>query len=199
MELFKQLRTISIANAVITLLSGLLLCLWPENANSLIVTLICIFIIFNGIINLLEFFLELRYHSLNKGGLLIAVLKILFGIYLFTHKNILSAFLGIFFSVYIVMEGCNGIEEAYRLFRYKVRGSLISLILSIIIMVSGIVFLFNPLSAAETMMVYIGITLIIDGISRIISIFAVQKAGKEVWDILYNPEHDAIDEDYREL
>ena len=130
MELFKQLRTISIANAVITLLSGLLLCLWPENANSLIVTLICIFIIFNGIINLLEFFLELRYHSLNKGGLLIAVLKILFGIYLFTHKNILSAFLGIFFSVYIVMEGCNGIEEAYRLFRYKVRGSLISLILS---------------------------------------------------------------------
>lgn len=199
MRFVKHIRNATLVNAILLLMAGILFCLWPKSANDFIVIMICILIILNGIINLIEFLIGNAYQIQNKGNLILAILKVCLGIYLLYHQNVLSTFLGIIFGIYIIAEGCSAIEQALILLRLKVPGYIFSLILSFIIVIFGILLLFNPNDAIETMMFYIGISLIIDSMNCLISLYTIKKAGKEIWNELYGNDKDVIDVDYRKL
>lgn len=199
MRFVKHIRNATLVNAILLLMAGILFCLWPKSANDFIVIMICILIILNGIINLIEFLIGNAYQIQNKGNLILAILKVCLGIYLLYHQNVLSTFLGIIFGIYIIAEGCSAIEQALILLRLKVPGYIFSLILSFIIVIFGILLLFNPNDAIETMMFYIGISLIIDSMNCLISLYTIKKAGKEIWNEIYGNDKDVIDVDYRKL
>lgn len=199
MKFIKQVKTVSLLNAVMLLLAGVLCCFWPKEANSVIVVAVCVLVILSGIINMTEFVIEEKYHVQNASNLILSILKILLGIYLFSNKAIVSTFLGIIFGIYIIVEGCNSLEEGIRLFRFKASGSILCIILSIFITVFGIMLLFDPIEASSTMSFYIGISLIADSINRFITLYTIGKAGKEIKSAFYGIDKDIIDVEYKEL
>lgn len=199
MKFIKQVKTASLINAILLLLAGILCCFWPKEANSIIVVAVCILVILSGVINLAEFIFEIKYHIQDKGNLILAILKILLGIFLFSNKAIVSTFLGIIFGIYIIVEGCNSFEEGMRLYRFRVSGSLLCIILSAFIVTFGILLLFDPIDASSTMTLYIGISLIADSINRFITLYTIQKAGKEIKSAFYGIDKDIIDVDFKEL
>ncbi len=199
MNFIKKVKTVSLLNATLLLLAGILCCFWPRETNSVIVVIICILVILSGIVNMVEFIEEERYFIHNKGNLILAILKILLGVYLFSNKAIVSTFLGIIFGIYIIVEGCNGIEEGVRLFRFKASGSILCIVLSAFITVFGVMLLFDPIDASSTMSLYIGMSLIADSINRFVTIYTIHRASKEVKNAFYGIEEDVIDVDYKKL
>ena len=199
MKFIKQVKTVSLLNAILLLIAGILCCFWPKEANSVIVVVVCVLVILSGIVNMIEFVIEEKYLIQNKGNLILAILKILLGIYLFSNKAIVSTFLGIIFGIYIIAEGCNSFEEGVRLCRFKASGSILCIILSIFITIFGIMLLFDPIEASSTMTLYIGISLIADSINRFITLYTINKAGKEIKSAFYGIDKDVIDVDYKEL
>lgn len=199
MKFIKQLKTVSLLNAILLLIAGILCCFWPNEANSIIVTVVCILVILSGVVNMVEFVIEEKYYIFNKGSLILSILKILLGVYLFSNKAIVSTFLGIIFGIYIIVEGCNSFEEGTRLCRYKASGSILCIIMSIFITIFGVMLLFDPIEASSTMTLYIGVSLIADSINRFITLYTIQRASKEIKSAFYGIDQDVIDVDYKKL
>ncbi|MDD6325193.1 MAG: DUF308 domain-containing protein [Lachnospiraceae bacterium] len=201
MKYVKQIKTCSIIHALLAILAGLLFCMRPESANDILITVVCILLIIGGVISLAEFFLGERYLMETKGSMFSGILKLLIGIFLLSHKVTATVFLGFLFSIYILTEGITGIEKSVHLLHAGISGSVLSLILNILVTAAGVVLVFCPWEAVATMSLYIGITLILDGITRLLTVHALKKAGQRFWNSLHRNFDDdsVIDTDYTEL
>ena len=105
---------------------------------------------------------------------------LLCGVYILVRPSLLYGLLTTAFAIFLVVDGVLKLQYAIDLYRMKAKGWWFVLAVALVMGVLGVVALFNPFATMVTLMTFLGITLIADGVMDLVSIAYVHAVAKRV-------------------
>lgn len=158
---------------------GLILLIAPGTAVSFVFNGIGLISIAIGVFSLIRYFKMDTKSSIQSNALFTGILWIVGGIAVISLKGALMSILPIFFGVIILIGGVSKLQGALTLRRMNVSRWTVELIFAAISILFGALILLNPFSTALLLMRVIGLALLIEGASSLISISAIEKKKSE--------------------
>ncbi len=143
---------------------GILLIIFPTESQELICRTLAAALMVWGIFRIAEY---IRFHrgeifgsfSLVQGGALL-----IFGTCIMIHPEMLTAFLTAALSIILFIGGILKLQYALEFSRMNSKGWRIQAVGAILMISAGVIAFVNPFSAANILMVFLGICLIADGV-----------------------------------
>ena len=182
-NLSKNLKTVKkeiiIINGVMIVL-GLLISIFPETSRSVIGYVVGAVLAVLGLIRMIMYFTESKFEIVGSFSLVQGSVLLIFGIYFLVKPEFLATIMTAIFAVILLVGGVMKIQYAVDLLRFKVGYWWIELIFAALMITLGIITFANPFEAEKALMIYIGISLAVNGILDIISILYLSRIAESV-------------------
>jgi len=179
-DFLKKIKWDSIIVALLTVALGILCICLPTQVGDVL----CI--IFGCSLLAIGFSLFIRFFTVNGffGGhvLLSAILTIVLGTFCLFYPNSILSILTMLLGLFIVIDSAYSLNDSIICAQAKVKGWLLLFIISLITMALGVVVMFAHFS---TVMVFAGVSLLIEGVKRFILTFVYSKKLKQAQDYLH--------------
>ena len=179
LDMIKELKKNMILLAVFYLILGIILVLFPEGSGYAICYLIGGLTIIYGIFHLVLYqrtkspFVTYRY-DLVQGIIGLAI-----GIYVMIVPEILIETLPVVLGVVVMIDSIVKIQNAWDLKRMGYDRWWLVMIGALVTLVFGLLMVFYPFTVYLSVIVFLGISLIVNGVSDLITIFILNKKVKE--------------------
>lgn len=159
----KSFSTTFLISAIVYFILGLAMVIWPEPSRLVICYTVGILLMLYGLIRVFMQWSSLGFLSLG-GGYLVGLVCFLMGLLLLIKTDAMLAIFGTVLGLVIIADSVIKLQISYQL-----RGSHIGSfrrngICALVMLILGVLMLFNPFSGIKAMTIYIGITLMLDGI-----------------------------------
>ena len=196
--IYKKLKTIKFEIIIVSValfVLGLLLVLFPTASQEIICKGIGVALCVWGVLRLINYFRIAGNEILGSYGLVQGVTLLAFGIFFVIKPQVIGVFLGTALAIVVIIDGILKIQYAVDFYHLESDKWWIELVGAVIMVVVGIVALFNPFSTSSALIVFIGIAFMIEGLWDFISLMRIvsvtKKAGKVIQDI--KDQADAVD------
>lgn len=176
----KGIKNEMMVMAVVLILAGLFMIIFPNTSGNLICrgvgAILCIW----GALRLISYFRN--GEVLGSFGLVQGVALAGFGLYILIRPQVIEVFLITILALVIIVDGILKLQYALDFRRLNVKNWWIELVCAAVMLVLGLIVFFNPFAAVATVMMFIGVVLLFEGIWDLISILYISKIAKEVKD-----------------
>lgn len=186
---FKNMYKTSIIFSIILFLIGLFLLMKPETTLHAISYFVGIVLIIWGIIPVITFFSNKEKESYLEFSFIIGVFSLVFGIIVMINPNIIGSIIPLLTGIWMIINGVT--KLFYALSINKEGNATTSIIISLIILVCGLLLVFNPFGGAVMLTKLIGIFIIVYSVLDLIECYTLNKSIKEV---TKNPKKDKKDQ-----
>ena len=150
-------------NAVIMVLLGLVLVIWPHILGVLLCYLLGGALIVMGVFQLISFLRGERLGFYNKFVMMMGIVLVLLGIWICTQPHIVLSIIPVVVGIIVLIHGLMDIQYTLDIKKAGSTKWWIALIAAILTLVVGLLLVFNPFTAYEITMVLLGITMLYDG------------------------------------
>lgn len=150
-------------NAVIMVLLGLVLVIWPHILGVLLCYLLGGALIVMGVFQLISFLRGERLGFYNKFVMMMGIVLVLLGIWICTQPHIVLSIIPVVVGIIVLIHGLVDIQYTLDIKKAGSTKWWIALIAAILTLVVGLLLVFNPFTAYEITMVLLGIAMLYDG------------------------------------
>ena len=150
-------------NAVIMVLLGLVLVIWPHILGVLLCYLLGGALIVMGVFQLISFLRGERLGFYNKFVMMMGIVLVLLGIWICTQPHIVLSIMPVVVGIIVLIHGLMDIQYTLDIKKAGSTKWWIALIAAILTLVVGLLLVFNPFTAYEITMVLLGIAMLYDG------------------------------------
>ncbi len=174
----KNVASNMIVQAVLSLLLGLLLIIWPEVTAVIVVYILAACIAVSGIASLVSYFRGRKDKTRGQGSLLVGLFFLIIAIVFFIFPDAVAGLFAIIFGAILVF---SGLVNAFRSVGLRTFGGsawIVMVIISVLLIVGGIVIIIDPFGATATFMIILGVLLIVKGIIDLIISYITSKIAK---------------------
>lgn len=175
MKLLERIRRMELLMAMISLILGVIMVIFPQKTMSVICYVIAGAILLYGVIDIISYFTSKSYEGNFSLTLLRGVVASVIGIIIFIRPSYLSTFIPIVLGILLIIDGITSIQKSVFLKNNNVYFWHISMTESILTLALGIFVLINPLSAQTAIIICLGISFIWYGITSVWNYLYVQK------------------------
>lgn len=173
MNLFEKIRKDVVWSSVAYLVLGFVLLIRPGMALVTIVHILAIVAAVMGVVSLVSYFRD--KYSVGNGGVIKGIVYFVIAAFLYFGAGFIISIVPFILGILIVISGIVKLQEALDMMKYKADGSVAVLIIAILSLVFGILILINPFGTAELLFRIIGIALIYNGVSDLLTVFYFSK------------------------
>ncbi|MGN1188196.1 MAG: HdeD family acid-resistance protein [Lachnospiraceae bacterium] len=173
MNLFDKIRKDVVLSSIIYLVLGLILLFRPGTALVTIVDVLAIMTAVMGVIRLVTYFA--RKDAIADGALIKGILYLILAAVLYFGAGFIISIVPIIMGVLVIISGIVKLQEAMDMMKVRVSGYVPMLLISILSLVFGVVILLNPFATAELLFRIIGIALIYNAVSDLLTVFYFSK------------------------
>ena len=166
--MFKKMETmfnISMVLSIVLAILGVIMIANPTTSLNIICTTIAITVIIQGILWVANHFSRSEDNKMDT--LVVGIVSIIIGIVLMVHPKYLEVIVGLLVGIWIILESASDINVSFKL-RKTDAPWLLTLSLSSIALIAGIILVCNPQESAQTLMMWSGITLLINSVTTFI-------------------------------
>lgn len=192
--ILKKIKANVLISALLCIALGIVLVVWPGMSVKIVCRAIGVVLVINGLIRLLNFVFRKDGSLFSQMNLILGVVIALIGIWIFSRPDTIIALVPILVGVIIVIHGINNLEQAVSLFQSKYDKWWVALVLGLITVGFGVLLIFRPFEAVDTLIMFIGLFLIYDGVSDIWIISRVSRTAKQL-----KQEMEVVDADAKEI
>ena len=167
------LRTIAIDNtimAVLAIIMGIVLVAVPASSGAVICMISGVLLICAGIVAMAGVFIYGPF--LSGYSMVMGIALVMCGLLCITQAPLVMGLLTIIFGIFIVVDAATSLVDGIYCTRSHVKGGMLLIVLSVILLVLGVLVVFGPV---ETVVVFLGWVLIIDGVFDIVAMIAFGK------------------------
>lgn len=175
MKEWKRWKWSLIVLALIVMVLGICLIVWPGISAGVLCNLFGIVLLIVGAVRILCYFQRGFSALWHRYELPLGLLDALLGVYFFTRPGNVLLLLPVVVGIMILVDSVFKLQMALELKRALVRQWWSVLLLSIISILAAAVLIGNPFGGAVTLVIYLGISLVIDSIQ---SLFFIHHAAK---------------------
>ena len=179
-SIYQKLKQSWICSAIVTIVLGLLLVLFPAAALNSVSYVLGGIAIAMGVIRTVRYFKQDHtYPYLFQSDLVVGLLSVSFGIFMASQPAKVLSLLPHVFGMLMVGFGIGGILRAVDAKKAGFATWGVLLALAIISIIMGWLIMANPFSVMETAVIIIGASLIYQGVTDIVSTLVVGKRINE--------------------
>lgn len=155
-------------NAVIMVILGLVLVIWPHILGVMLCYLLGGALILMGVIQLVIFLRGERLGFYNKFSMLMGIVLVLLGIWICTQPHIVLSIIPVVVGIIVLIHGLMDIQYTLDIKRTGNTKWWIALIAAILTFIVGLLLVFNPFTAYEISMILLGVAMLYDGGSDLV-------------------------------
>lgn len=174
---FKSMYRTSVIFSIILCLIGIFLLSKPEVTLHAISYVIGILLIVWGIIPIITFITNKEKESYLEFSFICGVFSCLFGIIIMINPNIIGSIIPFLIGTWMIINGI--IKLSYSITLNKESNATISIMISIIILICGLLLIFNPFGGAVVLTKLIGVFTIIYSLLDLIECFTLKRTVKK--------------------
>ncbi len=174
---FKSMYRMSVVFSIVLFLLGVFLLVQPETTLNVVSYTIGTFLIVWGIIPVLTFLSNKDNNKYLEVSFIIGVFALIIGIVIMLNPKLIVSIIPFVIGVWMVINGIT--KLSYSLSLNKENDARNSIILSILILVCGIILVFNPFSGAVVLTQVIGISVIMYALIDLADCFTLRKIIKQ--------------------
>ena len=167
----KKMSITSIVFALLFIFTGIFLLLKPETAINIVCYVLGIILVLWGVVSIIQFFSDKSSNNYLSLNFIFGAFVFIFGIIILIKPTIIASIVPLLLGVWMVINGVT--KLSYSLLIYKINKNILSIIGSILIVVFGIMLIFNPFEGAKGIVQIIGIALIVYSILDLIESFTI--------------------------
>lgn len=176
---FKDLKKSIIFTGCVCLILGVILLVYPRTTSAVICYTIGGVVLLRGIFGILRYFSNKEPSFWGKFDLFIGLLLSGIGLFMIIRVDLIASVIPYVLGIFITLDGFANLQKAFNIKRAgHPRWWLIGLV-ALISVGLGIAMLINPFRAAMTMISFIGISLIYNGLMNFATVFYMSRAQKE--------------------
>ncbi len=193
-RILKKIKTNVIVSALICAGLGVILVVWPGLSVQLVCMAIGGVLVLNGLSRLLNFILNRDGSIFSQMNLVMGIIITVIGGWILLQPGTIIAMIPILVGIIIVIHGINNLQQAVSLCQNRYDKWWIALLLGIVTIGFGVLLVFNPFAAVDTLIRFIGLFMIYDGASDIWIMSRVSRNVKQA-----RQEMDALTVDMKEM
>ncbi len=167
-----------ILNIGIVLL-GIFLVIFPKLSASIICYIIGVILSIWGLFKVIEYF-RIKNEFFGSFSLVQGCALLGFGIYILVSPGFLSAIIAIVLNMILFIGAIMKLQYTFEFARLKSKGWAIQAVGAVLVIAACIIAFLNPFGAADFLMIFIGISLIFDGVWDLITMIYVSKFVKNI-------------------
>lgn len=175
---FFWIRTASIWTAIIYIIIGLLLTLFPTFSGIIYVRTMAVISLILALYNFYRY-IEHKNDIMQSGGRIFsAVIFLIFFIVCFMKPQMVMSILPFLFGIILIIDGTGKIPIALETFKMRYNTAMPTLpiiVSSLIPLVFGIIIVINPFTVSRMVIMIFGISLLADGISDLVTAIMTKK------------------------
>ena len=190
---FKSLRANYLISAVLCVLFGITLVVWPDISSKLVCIGFGCVLALTGAANLITFFVRKDGSLLSQINMLAGIVLLVLGGWIIFDPSVLMRIIPVVIGAIIAVHGGHNVLQAAEFYKEKYDKWWVALLLGIVTIGFGALLIYNPFEAVNTMIVLIGVMLIYDGISDIWIISRVSKTVRAVAETMEALEVEAVE------
>lgn len=173
-KIFTKLKWENIIAAILAIVVGVLFIILPKDSADVLCLIAGILLIFAGAFTLVAYIFSGFF--LGAHLLIVGIMLILLGTFCLANPENIMEVLTVLFGLYIVIDGATSIVDSVYCAKAKIKGWGLLLVLAILSIGLGTVVMF---STFDTIMIFAGCSLIIDGVCDIIETIVFSHKIKE--------------------
>ena len=164
-KFLEKVKIDRIASAIVAIIIGIMFVVLPNESTNILCLICGIMLIIGGALAITYFAL---YGFLAQGrALVIGTALLVVGILCLVKPGTVTSVLTIIFGIYIIIDGASTLIDSLCCAKAKISGWILLLIFSVLLITLGVIVMFGSF---DTVMIFAGISLIVDGVFDIISI-----------------------------
>ena len=189
-DFLKGLRVNYTASAVLCILLGLVLLIWPGTTTQIVCMMLGLVLLIYGGVQIILYLASRERSMISQGMMLLGIIVAVIGVWILVRPEMIIMAVPVIVGILIVIHGIHNISQAIALKRDGYEGWWIACLMGVLTAALGAVLIYNPFEVVNTVVRLIGVFLIYDGLSDmwIISrVFKVKKGkdrivdGEGVW------------------
>lgn len=173
-KFFTKLKWENIIAAILAIVVGVLFIILPKDSADVLCLIAGILLIFAGSFTLVAYIFSGFF--LGAHLLIVGIMLILLGTFCLANPENIMEVLTVLFGLYIVIDGTTSIVDSVYCAKAKIKGWGLLLVLAILSIGLGTVVMF---STFDTIMIFAGCSLIIDGVCDIVETIVFSHKIKE--------------------
>lgn len=175
-KFFTKLKWEKLVTAIVAIVLGIVFVADPNGSGDAVCKVAGIAMIVLAAAMLIRYFTSAQLFPEN---LIFSAVLLLLGIFFIAKSGVVMTVLGLFFGIFLVIDGASKIRDGIDAAKAKMQGWWIWFLLALLTIVLGILVMFG-----ESVMTLLGISLIVDGVSDIVTTLwlsaGVRKVKKEI-------------------
>jgi len=174
-SLLHERKVSSLLVSFISIIIGIVLLVFKNNAVSLICIIAGILLALLGAYYIITYFVRKDKIVALRADLIVGIILFFVGAWMISNPKSVIALLQYVVGAIIVVHGIVDLQAAINIKRSKAISSKGAFILSLATIILGIAIIINPFGAIDTLLIIIGVILIFDGVS---DLFIINRLGK---------------------
>ncbi|MDO4323633.1 MAG: DUF308 domain-containing protein [Lachnospiraceae bacterium] len=180
MKEVKQFSKSYILVSALYVVLGIVLLVWPTTSVKMICYGLGFVMVVLGITYGIIYFTKDNLSGFLQMDLVIGIVCLAFGVFILLNPTFLSTVLPFAMGIILLLGAVVKIQSSLNMKRLKFSKWYLVLICALVIVALGIVLLCNPFNEERYMILYIGICLIFDGVTNLVSLICIQTRVKKL-------------------
>ena len=180
----------SIISSIILIAFGILLIVQSEATIVTISYIIGGILIALGVIAGIKFIKNIKERTKNDLDIVYGIVCIILGVLVIQNPEAIASIIPFVLGLIIIINSATKLQYSFELYKEKNKLWLSTLILSIIMVVCGIVLIFNPFKGAILITRIVGVFILIYAVLDLISTFVISQTFKKI--------HNSIEENVKD-
>ena len=189
----KKMSMTSIIFSIIFILMGAFLLARPADAIHLVSYALGIILLVWGLISVVQFFSDKESQNYLEFNFIIGVFVLIFGIIILVKPNTIASIIPLLLGIWMLINGVT--KLSYSLSVGGGKSSTSSIIISLVIIILGILLIFNPFSGAEKLVQILGIIIILYSVLDLVECFSIKRVIKKE---IIKDDGNIIDAEFKE-
>lgn len=179
-HILKKIRTNVVISALLCIALGVVLVIWPSMSVQVVCMAIGAVLILNGISRLVNFIFGRDDSLFSQMNLIMGIIITVIGVWILLQPDKIIAMIPILVGIIIIIHGINNLQQAVGLCKSQYDKWWVALLLGLVTVGVGILLICNPFQAIDTLVMFIGLFMIYDGISDIWIVSRVSHTAKQL-------------------
>lgn len=175
-KFFTKLKWEKLVTAIVAIVLGIVFVADPNGSGDAVCKVAGVAMLVLAAAMLIRYFTSAQLFPEN---LIFSAVLLLLGIFFIAKSGVVMTVLGLFFGIFLVIDGASKVRDGIDAAKAKMQGWWIWFILALLTIVLGVLVMFG-----ESVMTLLGVSLIVDGVSDIVTTLwlsaGVRKVKKEI-------------------
>lgn len=179
MEMVKGFRKSMVVLSVCYVIAGVILLFWPDMSMDIFCKALGIGMLIIGITHIIIYFTKDHMQNIMQMDLVVGVVCAAFGAFLLLHPDFVETAMPFAVGILLMIGAIVKLQNAIDMKRLKFTQWKAVLALAIVMLLMGALLIYNPF-AGRILLIYIGISLILDGALNIVCMLLISRKVKKM-------------------